>query len=206
MSGSLTRAHLWLCFCAMTQVNPSHQKPQVRIPSWQDLYTWMSSQPLKSNLLKLNLQTTLTPLPVSSPRLAVLVASASSWQPGSKTAPFPSNSLYTSCPTDRKPCQCPSLNLISCSRVKTSCQFPPLTLASQSIFHASDRLISSHNPKHIMTLSCLISSLLVACCSAKSLTQFSNVNVEKNHSSGFKCMAPLPPSPGTSNAVVVDRH
>lgn len=57
-----------------------------------------------------------------------------------------------------------------------------------------------------MPLSYLISSLLVACYLAKSLTQFSYVNVQKNHSSGFKCMVPPPSTPGTSNVIVTDRH
>lgn len=57
-----------------------------------------------------SVKTTLTPLPVPSPKLIILVPSAPYWQPGSKTAPFPSNFHTLHVLTDHKPCQWPSLN------------------------------------------------------------------------------------------------
>lgn len=70
--------------------------------------------PLHLNVITItqeqSVKTTLTPLPIPSPRLIILVPSAPSWQPGSKTAPFSSKSLTLHVLTDHKPCQCPSLN------------------------------------------------------------------------------------------------
>lgn len=133
---------------------------------------------------EVNLQMTLTPQLASSPRLSRL--SQMIILPGSLAGRvLPSfylswHLISLDIPSTRKSCQCllkPSAAL-TWSRVRGP---PPLNLC---LFVLSFILLTElpyHNPEHILPLSCLTFTLLVACDKAKSLMRISNINVQRNH-------------------------
>lgn len=136
----------------------------------------MSKQHLRSNLYM-----TLTPLPASSPGLAVLVLSASFLAAGWKATPSPSTCLYSSYPSWPQALPVPHWRPSRSPLGQGQRLRPGLSPLSLWLFRLLKESSShSQNMGH-MPPCCLMSSLLGACCWAKSLTQFLNVNVQKNH-------------------------
>lgn len=128
----------------------------------------MSRWPLESNLLKLNLQTTLTPLPASGPRLAILAASAPFPAGWLRLLPSPLTLLMLRVLSYVSPASASLKPSLACPGPEPPAR-PLLRLWLLRWPFVLLVELSSRGPEHVTPLSWLTVSLLVACCLAQSL-------------------------------------